>query len=82
MEGVYTPEVHPGLAVMCNLKLWLYCIGFVLTFGALLAKLWRIKVILVNPDLRERKVALTRPIFPHLAHATCSHLSHAMASSR
>lgn len=82
MEGVYTPEFHPGLAVMCNLKLWLYCIGFVLTFGALLAKLWRIKVILVNPDLRERKVALTRPIFPHLAHATCSHLSHAMASSR
>jgi len=49
------PPAQPGsfsaLDSACSLTLWLYIIGFDITYGSLFVKLWRIKKIFVNPQI-------------------------------
>ena len=42
----------------CNLHMWLYCSGFVMTHASVAARLWRIVTILVNPSMRDVKVSV------------------------
>ena len=49
--------LYPTLDIACNAQVWLYCIGFALTFGSLFAKLWRIKRVLINPSLSQVKIS-------------------------
>ena len=53
-----TTGVYPKLDAACNSVVWLYSIGFVLSFGSLFAKLWRVKRVLVNPSLRNVKISV------------------------
>jgi len=40
----------------CMAQPWLYCVGFVLTFSSLYAKVWRVKKIFMNARLRRLQI--------------------------
>ncbi|KAL1507932.1 hypothetical protein AB1Y20_007536 [Prymnesium parvum] len=46
-----TPGVYASLDTSCSLTLWLYLIGFDITYSSLFAKLWRVKKIFLNPRI-------------------------------
>jgi ABC-type phosphate transport system substrate-binding protein len=50
--------VYPSLDAACGAQVCCFFIGASLTHGALVAKLWRIKKIMINPTLREVRVPL------------------------
>ena len=49
----------PVLDVACCAQVWLYYLGSSLMYGALVAKLWRVTMIMVNPSMREVRVPLS-----------------------
>jgi len=51
-----------NLNIMCNLSVWFYTIGFILTFGTLLAKAYRVHVIFMNSVKLVRKRITNREI--------------------
>jgi hypothetical protein len=58
---VGAPGRYPNLDVACVRQVWFYFIGNALIFGAMIAKLWRVTRLLVNPELRDIRVPL--PVF-------------------
>ena len=49
-----------GVTAACNLELWLYGLGFAITYTALLAKIWKIKTVLLQA-CRDLKVVVVTP---------------------
>jgi len=49
-------ESYPVLDSTCQVIPWLYTTGFVLIFGSLLGKTWRIKEIFINPELKKKTI--------------------------
>lgn len=48
---------YGGLDVACNLQIWIYSLGFCITFGALLTKLWRVMRIVNNTSVTLKHVS-------------------------
>ena len=48
-------QVKLAATVACNSAVWLYCVGFVLTFAPLFSKMWRVKKVF-NKSLRKVQV--------------------------
>jgi len=55
---VGAPGRYPGLDDTCVQQVWFYFLGNALIFGAMIAKLWRVTRLLVNPELRDIRVPL------------------------
>ena len=49
---------YPELDASCERQVWYFFIGNSLTFGSLVAKLWRVTVLLVNPTMRDIRVPI------------------------
>ena len=61
-----TTSAKSTLDISCMLSLWMYSLGFVLTFGALFAKIWRVNKIFLNKKLSKIVIKsrdLVLPIF-------------------
>jgi ABC-type phosphate transport system substrate-binding protein len=50
------PGRYPSLDAGCRGQLWLYFLGSSLSFGAIVAKLWRVFVVMINPTMRDIKM--------------------------
>jgi ABC-type branched-subunit amino acid transport system substrate-binding protein len=55
-----------SLSASCSARLWLHCTGFVLSYGALICKLWRVYTILNNQG-GAKIVITTRTLMGRLA---------------
>ena len=53
------PGRYPDLDVGCVRQVWYYFLGNSLVLGALVAKLWRVSMLFVNPEMRDVKVPLS-----------------------
>jgi hypothetical protein len=54
--SVGQPGRYPSLDTSCRAQVWLYFLGSSLSLGALVAKLWRITVVMINPTMRDIKI--------------------------
>ena len=52
------PGRYPSLDIACNAQVWLYCIGFIVSYGSLFAKLWRVTKILIKTLDKVEKVLM------------------------
>jgi len=50
------PGRYPLLDTSCRAQVWLYFIGSSMSVGALVAKLWRVTVVLINPTMRDIRI--------------------------
>ena len=57
-------EVLPTLDTACMGSIWLYSIGFIVTFSSLFAKVWRINKIFNNKRFRAVKVTAADVMWP------------------
>lgn len=54
-EEANLEDIRREATIACNAAVWLYCIGFVLTFAPLFSKMWRVKKVF-NRSLRRVQV--------------------------
>ena len=52
-------------AILLQLKTWVFCLGFTLSFGAMFSKTWRVHSIFTNIQLNKKVVSLADLIVLH-----------------
>jgi len=68
-------NVNQGDTAWCMASYWLAVEGFVVTFSALFAKVWRINRIFHNPSLRRIKITAKDVLLPFFIICFCSTLT-------
>ena len=63
-----------SLNAACMAQVWLYCIGFCITFASLFVKTWRVKSIILHSSLRKKAVTMldVLPMFALLLAVECA----------
>ena len=50
------PGRYPTLDIRCRVQVWCFFVGHTLVYAPLVTKLWRVTVLLINPEMRDVRV--------------------------